>query len=225
MYYTHLRNYHTKVQPFEHPLLNGAPPLDIPELNRLAEQVLDGGDPVNLIMALRRCVSLLVGRFLANHPETYPFLEDMVSQAMTEITRLCHNIPLELFEGRGILVIATSRAQFGIENMLNKLRGLAAPGHSTQKARIKRGEKPIYVTSTSNDYTGKHPESTGDQGLRDILDVYCKLKAEGDLDQAILSEENWGRKDKELAEELGVHPDTVRRRRRALYNKYLELKE
>jgi hypothetical protein len=235
MNYIHLKHYHTDVQRFDHPLLDDAKVVSEDKLNEMAETVLAGGSSDELALALRRTVSLLVGRYLANWPATAPFLDDMVSEGLTEIVWLCRDIPLDLFKIRGILVIATSRAQNGIEKMLNRVVGLAAPSTYTQMDRMKKGKDPIYLESVSVDFHDQdedtgfcdslHPSDGGHSDLRDVLEAVCKIEAKDDIDAYLLAEENWGRSYTEMAADLGVSIVCIHRRKKQLYSRYLELTE
>lgn len=228
MNYIHLKHYHTNVQRFKHPLLDGCRTVSEDDLNTEAAKVLEGKSPDDLIMLLRGCVSMLVGRFLANWPVTAPYLEEMVSEGISEIVRLCHKIPLDKFHERGILKLATSRAQNGIEDMLNSIRSVTSPGKTTQKTRMQNGDEPLYFTSekfidTSSEQD--NPPTDGDERIRDILDAFCKIEPEDAIDEYIMDEYNWGRTNEELAEETGVGKSTIHRRRQRLYQKYLEITE
>lgn len=234
MNYIHLKHYHKDVKRFDHPLLNDSEKHSQEELDEMARSVINGDDPEKLILALRKCLSLLVGRYLANWPESEAYIEEMVSEGMSEIVRVCHSIPLDKFNEHGILVIATSRAQRGIEDMLNKARSLASPGRSTQMTRIGRGEDPIYLQSarqleeieTEDDYVEDiHPSDEGDENVRDVLNAFSKLQPSDDVDVAIMEIKNWGKPAAEIAKDLNVSKRTVARRRQKLYQQYLKLTE
>jgi len=226
MNYTHLRHYHTDCEPFDHPLLDGCGSLDADALDQMAEHVLVGDSPDDLILALRGCVSLLVGRYIANWPDTRPYIDDMVSEGMSEISRLCSEIPLDLFRERGILVIATSRAQYGIENMLNKMRSVTAPSSASQRRLIQRDEEPIYAVAETREYDeANHPLDGGDEGCRDILDAFCRLEPKDEIDEFLLDESNWGKTHAELGRAIGISKVAVMARRQKLYQRYLELTE
>jgi hypothetical protein len=226
MNYIHLKHYHTAVQGFNHPLLKGVKGkrLDSEHLDALAKGVAGGGDPTELIMELRGCVGLLVGRFIANWPDTYSHLDDMVSEGMAEISRLCSSITFDLLAERAILVIATSRSQFAIEKMLNEMRSLSAPSHWTQLDRLKSDRDPIYLQADTNEYSDvPHPEDAGDEWKRDLLDALGQIQPSDEIDAALLESFNWGRGYRELADELGVGVATIHRRKRRLYEQYLQL--
>lgn len=226
MNYVHLKHYHTAVQGFDHPLLEEVKgkPINSEKLDTLAEEVAGGRHPTELIMELRGCVGLLVGRFLANWPDTYPHLDDMVSEGLAEIIRLCHSITFDLLRGRAILVIATSRAQFRIEKMLNEMRSLSAPSHWTQLDRLKGGKDPIYLQADTNEYSDvPHPEDSGDEWKRDLLEALSQIQPMDEIDAALLESFNWGRGYQELADDLGVGVATIHRRKRRLYEQYLQL--
>jgi hypothetical protein len=207
------------------------------ELNKLAEHVLSGGDPDELVIALRSRLSALVGMYVANWPDCLPFVDDMVSEGFLALTKLCNNIPEELFAKKSFSHIAISRAECQIERMLNAARSLSAPSAFTQLNRIKNGDAPIYLMAAkqlSNDNDVEdwvdypetdHPEELGDENARDIFDVVCKIETEDEVDEYLLDDTNWGKTNVQLAEELGVTPPAVRYRREKLYKKFLELTE
>jgi len=223
-YYVHLKHYHTNMCEFKHPLMDGVITTSEEGLNKLAQEVIDGDSPDVLILALRPCVKQLVSRYLGNWKVTKPFVDDMVSEGLAEVSRLCQDIPLDLFAERGILKIATSRAQAGIEFMLNKVKSIVAPGHTTQRRRIHNNKAPIYLLAETSNYSEiVQPRVDSDEGLRDILDALCQIEPEDEVDVALLHEFNWGRGHEDLATELGVSISTIHRRKARLYEKYLEL--
>lgn len=238
MNYIHLKHYHNSCTRFKHPLLDGCILVLEDDLNKMAEGILSGEDADELVLALRYSLSLLVGRYMANWPDSRPYVEDMVSEGISEIVRLCRNIPIELFMERGILKIATNRAQFGIEKMLNAMRALSAPSHATQLTRIKQNEDPIYLESLKHsqqepgedenrvDYAENcHPLDLGDISTRDIFDAFCKIVLEDEVDEFLMAEASWGQSNVALARQLGWARPSVEYRREKLYKKFLELME
>jgi hypothetical protein len=233
MNYIHLKHYHTKVQNFKHPLLDDVTEsYDCEKLDTLAWKVVVGEDPEELVMALRSCLKLLVGRFLANWPESRPYVDDMVSEGLSEIVRLCNDIPQDLLAKKSIFKIADSRAQYGIEKMLNSLRALAAASARTQTWKIGRDEDPLYVQgvsatllATSEDETAYHPSEDGDEKLRDILEVIEMLKPADEIDERILNPLYWNMSDSELSGRVGLSPQAIRKRKLCLYTQFLKLTE
>jgi len=237
MYFIHLKHYHAACVHFNHPLLDGCIKFTEDELNKLAEYVLTGGDPDELILALRYRLSILVGRYLANWPVSRPFVDDMVSEGFTSITKLCRNIPEDLFAEQSLPFIMQSVCTRDIERMLNAMRALSAPSSDTQFRRIKKNEDPVYLMSAGQlasdeeaeemaDYTeDQQPRTASDISIRDIFDAVCKIETSDELDEFLLDEENWGRQNVELAAEVGLTPAAIRYRREKLYTKFLELTE
>ena len=224
MNFIHLREYHRNTRRFDHPLLKGAVTLSEDDLNSLAEDVLAGVKPDYLIDALRGCVSMLVGRYLGNFADSERFLDDMVSEGMTAVSKLCHNLPSDLIREKGVLKVATSNAQSSIELMLNKMQALSSPGRSKQFQLIKEDDMPIYLRADTNTYKETvQPQEGGDEAKRDILDAYSKIVPRDDLDVFLMEPLNWGRGHKELADLWGTSVQTIFRRRNKLYQQYLEL--
>ncbi len=233
MNYIHLKHYHTKVQNFDHPLLDDViKSYNRGKLNTLAWQVVEGEDPEELVMALRSCLKLLVGRFLGNWPESAPYVDDMVSEGLSEIVRLCNDIPEDLLAKKSIFKIADSRAQYGIEKMLNNSRSLSSASPRTQMTRIGRGEDPLYVQSVSDtllstpeDETAFHPVEDGDEKIREILEVIRMLKPADEIDEKILDPLYWDMSDAELAMKSGISPQAIRKRKLRLHNQFLRITE
>jgi|GEM_PF-2755303 len=233
MNYIHLKHYHTNVMNFEHPMLDDVvESYDSDKLDALAWKVVDGADPEELVLALRSCLKLLVGRFLGNWPESEPYVDDMVSEGFAEIVRLCNDIPEDLLAEKSIFKIADSRAQYGIEKMLNSLRPLAAASARTQTKRIGRNEDPIYVQGVSDtllttpeDETAFHPVESGDEKIRDVLEVIGMMRPADEIDKKILNPLYWNMSDSELANEVGVSRQAIRKRKYRLYNQYLKITE
>ena len=233
MNYIHLKHYHTKVQNFDHPLLDDVTQsYDSDKLDDLAWQVLEGEDPEELVLALRSCLKLLVGRFLGNWPESIPYVDDMVSEGLTEIVRLCNDIPEDLLAEKGIFVATVYRAQYGIEKMLNSSRSLSSASPRTQLKRIAQGGEPICVQgvsdsllSTPEDETAHHPVEFGDEKIRDVLEVIRMLRPGDEIDEKILDPLYWDMSDAELAARVGFSPQAIRKRKLRLYNQFLKITE
>jgi hypothetical protein len=233
MNYIHLKHYHTKVKNFNHPLLDDVTKsYDTDKLDDLAWQVVEGSDPEELVMALRSCLKLLVGRFLGNWPESAPYVDDMVSEGFCEIVRLCNDIPEDLLTQKSIFKITVYRAQYGIEKMLNSLRSLSSASPRTQLKRIVQGGDPVCVQgvsdsllSTPEDETAQHPIEHGDEKVRDVLEVLSKLKPSDDIDAKILDPLYWGMVDEDLADEVGISRQAIRKRKLRLYDQFLKITE
>ncbi len=233
MNYIHLKHYHTNVQNFEHPLLDDVTKsYDRVKLDDLAWEVIEGSDPEELVMALRSCLKLLVGRFLGNWPESEPYVDDMVSEGLSEIVRLCNDIPEDLLAEKSIFKIADSRAQRGIEKMLNRSRGLTSASTRTQMYRMSRDEAPLYIQSVSDtllstpeDEAAHHPIDDGDEKIRDMLEVIGMLKPADEIDEKILDPLYWDMSDAELADKVGISKQAIRKRKLRFYNQFVSLTE
>ena len=224
MNYIHLKHYHTNTKRFKHPLLKKLEPVTEEQLNEMAAKVLDGGDPEELILALRGCVSMLVGRFIGNFVDLEGYIDDMVSEGLVSISRLCGALPVETVEKHGMLRCASMWAQRDIEAMLNRMRSLSAPGRDTQFKLIKDEEDPVYLQAETNEYAEiTMPMDDGDEWKRDFLEALSMIEREDEIDAALLDRFNWGRGYQELADELGVGVGTIHRRKQRLYQKFLDL--
>ena len=233
MNYIHLKHYHTKVQNFDHPLLDDVTKsYDRGKLDDLAWRVVEGEDPEELVLALRSCLKLLVGRFLGNWPESASYVEDMVSEGFSEIVRLCSDIPEDLLAMKSIFRITDNRVQYGIEKMLNSSRSLASASPRTQLKRIKRGRDPICVQgvsdsllSTPEDDAAYHPVEFGDENIRDLLEGIDLLKPSDEIDEKILDPLYWDMSDAELAALVNLSPQAIRKRKLRLYKQFLKITE
>jgi hypothetical protein len=227
-----LKHYHKEAMKVDHPLLNDAKVYSEKEIELLGAVVLQ--DPLEaprLILALRSCLRHMVGRYLANWLESRPYEEDMVAEGLLEITAFVDALSLDLLAGRAILKVASQRIQDKIEIMLNA-RHLAAPSKMQQFNRLRAGDDPLYLKAELYiacddmlDGEVMHPEETGDEWKRDFIEALDQLKAADEIDEAILDKYNWGRTEQEIADELGVNRLLIHRRKKRLYQQFLEITE
>jgi hypothetical protein len=216
-----LRPYHGIPKVFQHPLLDGVVTYTDYELDKLVDESKDDPDFRSIMLdALRGCLKNTVGRYLYHWPITRSFTDDMVSEGFTA---LCE-IPLDKLSKHGILEVAARRIQDKINLFLNKNQSLASPCLRKQKYLQKDGEDPIYMSQSMDYYCeAVQPLESGDEWKRDMLDTVNKIKLRDQIDTAIMSPLNWGRKHQELADELNIDVSTVSRRKKRLYKQFLQL--
>jgi len=213
-----LKYYHTKLAFIEHPLLDGAVSLTEDEL---VEYIRTGGSPVK---GLRSCLRHMVGRYVANWPQTTRFLDDMVSEGFVAISRLSNEILLDFPPGYVILKVASQRIQDRVEEFLNPSQTCLSPSLSTQKRLLWGGVSNDHPISSITELPeSSHPPKDGDEAIRDILEAFAQLTPRDEIDAAILRRENWGRPQRELASELGVSRKTISWRKLKLFKQYQEL--
>jgi len=210
----HLRHYHRKTVVVKHPLLDDAKVYSEEQLQQLE------GDA--LCLALRSCLRHLIYRFVGNWGCTRPYVDDMVSEGMVAIVHLVNN--LDILKGRPILNVASSRIQNRIEVMLNKMRSLRAPSCKKQWKQIAAGEPPIYMQTVPLE-AAESAECADPTAMVDLKDLIASIPAKDELDAAILSSENWGQFEKDIATRFGVSKTTVHNRKQKLFLAYLKLKQ
>lgn len=158
----------------EHPLLDGSKPIT-------DEQIAGAhtaGDRDTIITGFFFAIKVIVGRFLANWPETRRFTDDMVSEGLLAATKAT-DAGMEVdplpsnFQG-----IVWTQVRRSIEDMLNDNRSVFAPPNRTQWRLCEKGAEPIY------NYAKQLDESidcgTQDYSLEyvDILDELSHLAEE-----------------------------------------------
>lgn len=151
----------------EHPLLDGT----IPITNSRLAKAYVLGDRDTIIKGFFFAIKIIVGRFLANWPETRRFTDDMISEGLLVITEaadaalkvdpLPHN-----FQG-----IVWTQIRRAIEDMLNKNRSMFAAPNRTQWRLQEKGTEPNY------NYAKQLNESI-DYGLQDYSLEYVDIMDE-----------------------------------------------
>jgi hypothetical protein len=159
----------------EHPLLDGSAPIT----DKQIEEAYDGKDRDTIIKGFFFAVKVIVGRFLANWPETRRFTDDMISEGLltiTEVTDAALKVdPLPPnFQG-----IVWTRIRRAIEDMLNDNRSMFAPKSRTQWYLQEKGAEPVYNYA-------KQLEESIDLGLQDYAFEYVDIMDE----LSILAEED-----------------------------------
>jgi hypothetical protein len=126
-----------------------------------------------------------------------------------------------MLEDSNIQKLASRRIRSRIEAMLNKMRSISAPSLKQQYLL----KSPIYLISEREpDHEDKATEGSEQEKL-EMLDALQHMREGCDIACTILSPENWGLTDEELAAKIGVTRTTVMRRRGALLTEYLKLIE
>lgn len=148
----------------DHPLLDGATPLTDEQI-AAAYKV---GDRDAIITGFFFAIKVIVGRFLANWPETRRFTDDMVSEGLLVITESADAAlkvdPLPSnFQG-----VVWTQVRRAIEDMLNDNRSVFAAPNRTQWSLQERGETPIYNYA-------KQLEESIDYGLQDYSLEYVDM--------------------------------------------------
>jgi hypothetical protein len=209
-----------KVSNINHPLLKKVKKNVTEEMvQEIASSLPDSKD--ELVDALRGCVSRNVGGFVA-HYKCKNHVDDMVSEAFCALIRFVDEISLDESKRHDILKIASRRIRQAVETYLNSFQSLFYAGLTLQKKKAKNGEEPVYGLMV--DMSEEHePAADDDICKRDVLEALESLEVENKLDAYILCPDYWGWSDTALAKKLGVDIWKVNRRRRRLYNKYLEL--
>lgn len=129
-----------------HPLLDGAVDITPQEFETYKIAFLNHDCATAreaLIMGHMSRVSIIVGRFLANWPETLRFEEDMVSEGFVATTIEVDELELatthEKFKGS-----LWPKIQNRIETLLNDSRSIFSASKTTNYRRIQEGEEPVY---------------------------------------------------------------------------------
>lgn len=163
----------------DHPLLNGAGPITDEQLAK-AYAI---GDRDTMITGFFFAIRVIVGRFLANWPETRRFEEDMISEGLLTVTEAC-NTAVKVYplpsNFQGVIWTLVRRS---IEDMLNDNRSMFAPKTRTQWDIQDRGSEPVYNYA-------KQLEESIDIGLDDYaleyIDIMDELSHLAEEDQETL---------------------------------------
>jgi len=121
----------------DHPLLNGCKSISNEDFDAARKKMLYGGTEEirqegkdKIVLGYSHFVSILVGRFLANWPETQRFEEDMVSEGFVATLKVVNRLKIdtEISSFQGALWWAI-RSE--IEKMLNDSRAMFSASRST----------------------------------------------------------------------------------------------
>ncbi|MHC4704260.1 MAG: sigma-70 RNA polymerase sigma factor region 4 domain-containing protein, partial [Planctomycetota bacterium] len=159
------------------------------------------------------------GRYMYHWPISRRFRDGMISEGLFALTLMIDGLPYD----RPVWEIAARKIESRINQFLNDNQSATSPSLRQQYYLKADGKDPIYLGDSIEVPEESHPQGVGDESCRDILDAFCKLTPQDDIDVAIMDEFNWGRKLQDLADELGVGVGTIHRRKQRLYKQYKEL--
>jgi hypothetical protein len=153
----------------DHPLLDQS----VPMTDNQAIDAWNGNDRDALIMGHLYLIKIMVGRFLANWPETRRFTDDMISEGILALTETLDDM-LKMYRlptnFQGILWV---KVQNAIEEMLNRDRSMFAPPTTVQWEK----EQPEYNYAKPINEQLDGGESSYDPEFVDILDELDDLAA------------------------------------------------
>lgn len=152
---------------FEHPLLDGSSPMTE---ERLAE---DWGNKDDIILGHLYFIKIIVGRFLANWPETRRFTDDMVSEGMLAVTEYVSEAMKNDRPPVNFQAICWTKIRTAIEIMLNNSRSMFSPSIRAQWNLLKDGQSPIY------NYANRINEDLGPEDVPydpDFVDILDELE-------------------------------------------------
>jgi len=205
----------------KHPLLKKVKKHTEKELKEIAAT----GDKDALCKALYPFIPYIVGRYLKKWPSTRPMEDDLVSEGFLAVVELV-NGDLIYESKKRIISLACTRINDRVIKYLNDNRSLAAPSVRQQHYLKNKGKTPVYCESVGDGLKeSNHPEIEGDEKSRDVLDAYIQLEPKDEIDAYLLAPENWGKKYRELSDELGVGVGLIHYRKARLYKQYLKITE
>jgi hypothetical protein len=221
----HLRSYHRKVRKFKHPLLDGAKPVTEERAAELAEAYLKDRSKINrdaLVLSMLSMLRYIVGRYIANFPQTRAYLDDMVSEGLLTIVKSVDNLNSETLQGRNVIKVVSQRVVKYIEIMLYDSGSIASPDMRTSERHKLQGKETPYLIAESNLTNVEALDSTSqeDQDLIDAEDALSVMAARLQLDADLLKSEYRHLTAEEAGARLGVHHSTILRRRAKLRSLY-----
>jgi hypothetical protein len=163
----------------DHPLLNDTGPITDEQL----AEAYAAGDRDTMIEGFFFAVRVIVGRFLANWPETRRFEEDMISEGLLTITEACNTVMKTGTLPSNFQGVVWTLVRRSIEDMLNDNRSMFAAPNRTQWDMQERGTGPVYNYA-------KQLEEAVDIGLEDYsleyVDILDELSHLAEEDQETL---------------------------------------
>lgn len=237
----HLTSAQRRRKRFKHPLLDDAPrPLSTECLDQLLSEYFETAKVrirrieigQELVVNYFCLLGGVVARYLYHWPVSRRFLNEMVSTGAETITRIIADLSAEkLHEGDWFMSLGgliESWIRFDIEDTINKFRGVAPASRGTNKNQERGGLKPIYGTVETDlaSETVKNSQGYEDMGcltfeIQDTLRAVAKT----DVERQVLSAENWGLSNAELAEKLGRSERGILGIRARLHERYAKLEK
>jgi hypothetical protein len=147
----------------EHPLLDMSQPMT-------EEDLAEAKDRDSIILGHLYFVKIIVGRFLANWPETRRFEEDMVSEGVLALTKYADDTWKSGSVPSDFQPTCWTKIRVAIEDMLNRDRSTSAPSRREQWREIEEGREPIYHYARTFNEKLEAGESSYDPEFIDILD-------------------------------------------------------
>lgn len=215
----HLTAAQRKRKKFKHPLLDDVPCLLTPEQFDELLSAYFGADKDDarhsearqeLIVSYFRLLRSVVARFLYHWPISRRFLDEMVSKGAEVITKTIANLePNQLYGGDDFNALGgliESSIRYGIEDTINKLRGVVPASRRTNHYRERAGKSPVYgsieADLMSEEVQNSQTYTDIDTTIFEVQDSLREI-AKTDIEVQVLKQENWQLSDAELAKKLG----------------------
>jgi len=231
----HLTPAQIRRKKFNHPLTeNASPPLTEEQLDSLLLIYfkLDSADKRyieirnSLVVNYFSLLNYIVARYLFHWPVTRRFLDEMISAGVEAIIKVITKLKPAQLEERNLVCWVEGAIRFGIETIVNDLRGIAPASRSTNFDRERVNKKPIYgdvVANLSSEWV-KSVAMYYDAGLRifeagDAVEIIAHTKFE----RQVLAQENWSLTNAELGEKLNASSQHIGRVRKCLRDRYMKL--
>ncbi|RLB67982.1 MAG: hypothetical protein DRH04_07310 [Deltaproteobacteria bacterium] len=214
-----------KSKSVRHPVFAGVEPQTEEELQEVYERIDQPGAREELLLKLMSLVRYTTGLYLAKWGCLENEEDDIISVGLLAMTEFANSVNDEVLGGRPLLLVAGQRMKDAVDRYVNANKTIVAPSLSTQVRHantsiLKRHLNDVRDVGEVADTD--LPFDAGDEDKRDLLDALDSI-AKDEIDRAIIERANWGRSNKEIAEDLGVNRATIYRRRSQLYDRYLNL--
>lgn len=206
-----------KVANIKHLTLDGCEKYTPDQLDELVQQIHQGKkSKQDLAMALRSVLRYTIGRYKAHyrrHVENH--IDEMICEGLLAVTKFVEK--LDTSEKHDILKVVQVRIKERVESYLNNFQEALSPSLRTQK-------KGACYKHTQNEITESvEPIDEDDIFKRDVLEALEALEPRDRIDAYLLNPLYWGQTEQELADLLNVNQATINRRKKSLYQQYLEI--
>lgn len=158
----------------EHPLLDGTKPMTDEELI----DAWGAKDRDAMIMGHMFFIKIIVGRFLANWPETRRFEEDMISEGLLAVTQAVNDVMDNYRLESNFQSVVWTKIRVAIEKMINRDRSLFAPSNRQQWDLLRETGEPDYNYAKQLNEDLEGGLSSYDTEYIDILDELQHLAEE-----------------------------------------------